>query len=164
MFYICYTSIHIFKNCQPPLPFPSTGASVCQEKTEGSLINALCPSIATTSKNLPLTFSFPLRSLLFHKAAHLGASFNPNLKPKWNCFKLKEGFYRANQRQKRLGNGLGSTSCTPLQSFTAVSFSSRFPNRSHSRGLSLLPFSVHFWNVLVWLHSVNLTVPKRSEH
>lgn len=35
------------------------------------------------------------------------------------------------------GLGLRSTSCTPLQSLTTVSFSFNSPNRSHSHGLSL---------------------------
>lgn len=135
--YLLYLNTHILK-----LPATTTfpfhrGISMSLGKTEGSLINVLCPSIATASENLPLTFSFPLRSLLFHKAAHLGASFNPNLKPKWNSFKLKEEFYRANQRQKRLGNGLGSTSCIHC-SHSLLSFSSCSPHCSHSRGLSCL--------------------------
>lgn len=138
--YLLYLNTHILK-----LPATTTFPSLPQGHQyviRGNWrvpINALCPSIATASENLPLTFSFPLRSLLFHKAAHLGASFNPNLKPKWNCFKLKEGFYRSkNQKTEEAWKWPQEHILHPPQSFTAVILLLLSPLLSLSRGLSCL--------------------------
>lgn len=68
-------------------------------------LNVLCPSV-TTSKNPPLTFSLPLRSLLSLKARLLAASFHLKLKPNLNYFKLKKVFI--DQTRDRAGLEMAS--------------------------------------------------------
>lgn len=135
-------------HCRPSLP--QHHQSVTGESWRVSHQSDLCPSVTTIFKNLPLTFSCPLRSLLSLKAGLLAVSFHPNLKPNLKYLKLKEEFYWSCQR-------LHSTTVTRSRSL----LSTLLITQSHCCSLS--SFSLNFWNVLLWLHSLKLAVPKKPK-
>lgn len=137
----------------PSVPFPfGSYDSMSQSK---AALNVLCPSV-TTSKNPPLTFSLPLRSLLSLKARLLAASFHLKLKPNFNYFKLKKVFI--DQTRDRAGLEMASgvrslpVGYALLQLFWC----------SSSHGLPLTPSSLDFWNVLFGPYSLKLAIPQEA--